>query len=101
LWRLDEEYRNLAGEVAENVRMKPSAYFRRQCFATVEPSEPNLAEVIRYVGEGSLLFGTDFPHLDHEAGIVAQAVAMEEHLTETSLRKILWENSARLYGMAV
>lgn len=100
LWRLDEvEYKHLAGEVSERVRMAPSAYFRRQCFVSFEPDEPLLPELIGHVGPDTLFFGTDFPHLDHDADIVAQALALRARLPEEALRKLLWDNAARFLGI--
>ncbi|WP_437680114.1 amidohydrolase family protein [Sorangium sp. So ce131] len=100
LWRLDEvEYAHLAGEVAEHVRMPPSEYFRRQCFISAEPDEPLLPEVVRDVGGDHLLFGTDFPHLDHEADIVDRALALRGRVSEEALGKMLGENAARFFGL--
>ncbi|MDI1430140.1 amidohydrolase family protein [Polyangium sorediatum] len=100
LWRLDEiEYRNLSGEVAENVRRKPSEYFRRQCFVAIEPDEPYLPELIPYIGEDNLIFGTDFPHLDHDSDITEKLVPLGQKLPGNVLQKILRDNPARLYRL--
>lgn len=99
LWRLDEEYENLAWEVEENVKMKPSEYFRRQCFISVEPSEPNLQEAIAYLGTDRLLFGSDYPHMDHKPDVVEQAVNLTEQLPKKTVQKILWDNPSMFYGL--
>jgi predicted TIM-barrel fold metal-dependent hydrolase len=99
LWRLDEEYHNLSWEVKDNVKMKPSEYFRRQCFIAVEPSEPYLSEVIRYIGEDNLIFGTDYPHIDFHSDITMQAVGLEKRLSKDIVQKILWDNPRRFYGL--
>jgi predicted TIM-barrel fold metal-dependent hydrolase len=100
LWRLDElEYRHLAGEVAEHVRREPSAYFRRQCFVAFEPGEPTLPELVPHIGANNLLFGTDFPHLDHELNIVSQALALRGRVSDDTLRNMLGGNAARFYGL--
>ena len=99
LWRLDEEYENLHWEVKNNIKMKPSEYFRRQCFIAIEPSEPYLAEVIQYIGSDNLIFGSDYPHYDHKPDIVNTAVALQEKLGQETVRKILWDNPARFYGL--
>ena len=100
LWRLDEEYQNLAWEVKENVRMKPSEYFRRQCFIAIEPSEPYLAEVIKHIGTDNLIFGSDYPHMDHNPNIVTEMVKLEETLSKETVQKILWDNPRRFYGLS-
>lgn len=99
LWRLDEEYENLYWEVKETVKIKPSEYFRRQCFISIEPSEPCIAETIEYVGTDNLLFGSDYPHGDHKPDIIEEAVGLEQKLSKETVRKILWDNPARFYGI--
>jgi predicted TIM-barrel fold metal-dependent hydrolase len=100
LWRLDEvEYKHHRAEIADCVRMPPSEYFRRQCFVTVEPGEPNLPDVIAYLGDDRLLFGTDFPHMDHDADLVEQALELHTRIPEPSLRKLLGSNAAVLFGV--
>lgn len=100
LWRLDSvEYANLSSEVAEQVRMEPSRYFRRQGFVAFEPEEPYLPEVLRLLGDEHLLFGTDFPHLDHDDGIVTRTLALRRSLPDEVLRKLLWDNAARCFGV--
>ncbi|MBW4636410.1 MAG: amidohydrolase [Iphinoe sp. HA4291-MV1] len=100
LWRLDEEYNNLHWEVQDNVKIKPSEYFRRQCFIEIEPSEPCLAQVIQYIGSDNLIFGSDYPHMDHQPDIVEKAVALEEQLQSKKIvQKILWDNPVRFYGL--
>lgn len=99
LWRLDREYKDLAWEVKDNVKMKPSDYFRRQCFIAMEPSESYLAEVIDYIGTDNIILGSDFPHLDHEPEIIKETIALEERLSKKTIQKILWENPMRFYGI--
>lgn len=99
LWRLDTlEYENLAWEVAAHVRMKPSDYFRRQCFISCEPSEPGLREVVDLVGEGCLLYGSDYPHIDHTPHVREDAALLAERLSPETARRILGANPLRFYG---
>jgi uncharacterized protein len=99
LFRLDKEYEELNWEVKENVKMKPSDYFRRQCFIEIEPSEPYISEIIDYIGEDNLIFGSDYPHLDRDPLAVDRTVALESQLSPKIVSKILWDNSLRFYGM--
>jgi predicted TIM-barrel fold metal-dependent hydrolase len=99
LWRLDEEYENLYWEVKDNVKMKPSEYFRRQCFIEIETTEPYLGQIVEYIGSDNLIFGSDYPHVDHKPDVVDKAVALQEQLPQETLQKILWDNSARFYGL--
>lgn len=99
LWRLDREYEDLRWEVADNIKMKPSAYFRRQCFVAIEPSEPYLAQIVEFIGSDNLIFGSDYPHLDHKPDVVAAVVALEAQLSKNTVQKILWDNPARFYQL--
>lgn len=100
LWRLDEaEYKHLAWEVQDNVKMKPSEYFRRQCFVSIEPDEPYLPEIINLLGSDNLILGSDYPHIDHDAGIIKEAVQLEDRLSQQTVQKILWDNPSRFYGI--
>lgn len=99
LWRLDEEYKNLYWEVSENVKMKPSDYFRRQCYIAIEPTEPYLPEIIDYIGSDNLIFGSDYPHMDHQSDIVEKMVGLEDRLSKETVQKIVWDNPCRFYGI--
>ena len=100
LWRLDElEYKNLDWEVKDRITMKPSEYFRRQCFVSVEPGEPYLNRILDFIGEDKLLFGCDYPHMDHKPGVVEELLEFEEQLPRETIQKILWDNPRRFYGL--
>lgn len=99
LWRLDREYEELRWEVADNVKTQPSEYFRRQCFIAIEPSEPYLAQLIDFIGADNLIFGSDYPHMDHNPDVVAEVVALQKQLSQETVQKILWDNSVRFYGL--
>lgn len=100
LWRLDTSYAESTWEVSENVKMKPSDYFRRQCFITCEPGEPGIETVINVVGEGCVVFGTDYPHLDHPPRAREDAIMLAERLTPRLAKKLLWDNACRFYGLS-
>lgn len=102
LWRLDElEYAQMSNEVAGLVNRRPSEYFRRQCWIAFEPGEAMLAESVREIGQERIVFGTDFPHVDHDAGIVSQLFRDGASLSEATLRAALCDNPARLMGNAL
>ena len=99
LWRLDEEYKNLYWEVKDRVKIKPSEYFRRQCFISIEPSETYLAEVIAHIGVDNLIFGSDYPHMDHQPDVVGQLIKLEKDLSKETMQKILFHNPTRFYSL--
>jgi len=43
-----------------------SEFFRRQCYVSAEPDEELLFQVIEVLGDGNVLFATDFPHIENE-----------------------------------
>lgn len=99
LWRLDDMSGFMQPEISETVRMKPSDYFRRQYFVTLESSEPLLPEVIHHLGEDNFLWGSDFPHVDHSLNALDEFMALKGRIPEQTLRKILWDNPVRFFGL--
>ena len=99
LWRLDREYHDLEWEVRGNVTMKPSDYFRRQCFVAVEPTEPYLGPLMDFIGEDNILIGSDFPHMDHDPNVMKDAIGLEGTLSRGTVEKLLWHNPKRFYGI--
>lgn len=100
LWRLDHvEYAQIRGEVRGRVRRPPSEYFQRQCWIALEPGEAMLDRVVKEIGATRMMFGTDFPHLDHGPGMVDEVMALRGALGDEALRAILWESPCGLMGM--
>ena len=64
MWRLDEHWERWRDVYGRELKMAPSDYFKRQCFASVEPDETPAKYVIDYMGNDRLVFSTDFPHGD-------------------------------------
>jgi predicted TIM-barrel fold metal-dependent hydrolase len=99
LWRLDEEHRQLAWEVKQNVRLPPSEYFHRQCFVGCEAGEPYLSRVVDFIGEDNILFGSDYPHVDHTPESLPELRRATGSVTAPVMEKILRDNPRRFYGM--
>jgi predicted TIM-barrel fold metal-dependent hydrolase len=86
----------------------PSEYFRRQIYACfVFEYGPTLQAAIDYVGDEHVLFETDFPHPSSMSpGPCSHAVPAKDFirenlsdLPETTLRRILHDNAAKLYKL--
>ena len=58
-----------------------------------------LPEVVRHINASRVVFGTDFPHLDHGADIVDELLVRRSEVGEDALRAILWDNARQLMGM--
>lgn len=100
LERMDEHWEGyFGGRDAPYLRMKPSAYFTRQCFVSTEVDERGTRAVVDALGEGTVVLGSDYPHGDGKfPRAIAEFVAVGT-LTERAKRKILWDNPVRLYGL--
>lgn len=98
LWRLDEHWERLGDVHAPELTMAPSAYWKRQCFASVEPDEEPVRHVIEEFGSGGLVFSTDFPHGDSKFPESIDRF-LELNMSDEDKRKILWDNCAAYYGV--
>ena len=78
--------------------MKPSDYWRRQCFATYQ-SDPIGIRLLDILGEDNVMWGSDFPHPDGVWPDSREFIARElADVSEETRRKIVCENAAKLYG---
>jgi predicted TIM-barrel fold metal-dependent hydrolase len=98
-YRLDEHYEWLGALEAPDLTMKPSEYFRRNCWLSVEADEETVGPYVERFGDDNLVFSTDYPHADSKFPHAVDAFRTLP-LSETSQKKILWDNWARLYGFA-
>ncbi|HWP57609.1 MAG TPA: amidohydrolase family protein [Candidatus Acidoferrales bacterium] len=98
LWRLDEAY-ELEGDLdMPELAMPPSAYFKRQCVASVEPDEAPARYAIDFLGNDNLVYSTDYPHGDSRYPRATESF-LKLPLADEDKRKILWDNCARFYGV--
>lgn len=100
LWRLDNIcYPEFQSLTKDRITQLPSAYFKRQCWVSVEMGEPCLAEVVKWIGRDKLMFGTDFPHPDH---LHLTAESFEQafpELDSETIQQMLTTNAATFYGL--
>lgn len=79
--------------------MKPSDYFRRQCFISGDPDETAAPYIVEHVGSDAFMWATDYPHPDHPATWVPALERFVEPLSEDARAKVLGGNVARIYGL--
>jgi predicted TIM-barrel fold metal-dependent hydrolase len=79
------------------LKIKPSEYFRRQCWISFEPIEGTLAPLADYLGPKNVLWASDYPHADGFPQ--ARAIIERQGLAETARRAILAESAIRFYNM--
>ena len=100
LYRLDERYEHFGGlPGVVQLSMKPSEYFLRQCFISVDVDEYLVTDFINRLGDDNLVFSTDYPHADSEFPNATSMLLSMDGVSEISKRKILWDNCARLYNL--
>jgi predicted TIM-barrel fold metal-dependent hydrolase len=101
LWRLDHmEFAQLHAEVRDRVQRPPSEYFKRQCWIALEPGEAMLDKVVAELDPSRIVFGSDFPHLDHGTRITDEVLAQEARIGDYALRTLLWNSPSTLLGLS-
>ena len=101
LWRLDEEWGKFGPGEKVQLQGLPSDYFKRQCYVSVDPSEKLVTQVVDVLGDEQIVISTDWPHDDSGYPEAINDFLAIEGLSAESKRKILWDNCARLYGIAL
>jgi predicted TIM-barrel fold metal-dependent hydrolase len=96
--RLDEHYEWVGWYEARDLRLRPSEYFRRNCFLSVEADEEPARHYLERFGDANLVFSTDYPHGDSKFPH-AVATFAKLPLPEASRVRIVGENWSRLYGI--
>jgi uncharacterized protein len=79
-------------------KLKPSEYFKRQCWISTE-HEKELPMAIELLGDGNIVFSTDYPHGDSDFPNAVEEFLEIDRVSNESRKKILWDNCARLYGL--
>jgi uncharacterized protein len=100
LWTLDERIEKFGDDDRFHLTMRPSEYFRRHCWVSVDPDEDVVRHAIPSMGDDNIVISTDWPHDDSAYPHAVETFLGLEGIGETTKRKILWDNCARLYGLS-
>ena len=99
------DYHFMAADIRKarpEFEMMPSDYFRRQVYACYWFEKVAPRKLIDDIGADNILFETDFPHPTCLYGNVQETIeAGLSGQPEDVQRKILWENSAKLYNIEI
>lgn len=96
--RMDEEWEKRGAVEAPLCRKKPSDYLRSgQLYFAAEGHEKSVPEVVRRLGDDIVFYASDVPHWDHGFPGNIQEMAAREDLGIETRRKILAQNTRRLY----
>jgi predicted TIM-barrel fold metal-dependent hydrolase len=99
LWRLDDQWELFGPDESWTLSQKPSEYFRRQGFVAAEPEEGPVKYLLDAIGDDNVVISTDFPHPDSIYPEAMNEFVELEGISEAAKRKILWDNSVRLYDL--
>lgn len=94
--RLDEHHEWVGWFEGAELSMKPSDYFRRQCFLSIEAEERTGTQFLDWFGDDNLVFSTDYPHGDSQFPHAVDTFD-ELDIPEASKAKICGTNWERLY----
>ena len=107
---LDWQFQNSAGRLEHPEMELPSFYFKRQCYASFWFETESAIHTVQQIGADNVMFETDFPHPTsltvgpHSTGEHPK-VRLEKVLTgrlpEADLKKILQDNAAKVYHVAL
>ena len=64
LTRIEWDYPNYRETHAPYLSLTPKEYFRRNCWAAVEGSEPEIEATAGLIGADRMCISTDYPHFD-------------------------------------
>jgi len=99
LWTLDERVEKFGDDERFHLTMRPSEYFQRNCWVSVDPDEDVVRHALPSMGDDNIVISTDWPHDDSAYPRAVETFLGLEGVTDTTKRKILWDNCARLYGV--
>src|SRR5262249_34335479 len=100
LWSLDERVEKFGDDERCRLTMRPSEYFRRQCWVSVDPDEDVVRHAIPAMGDDNIVISSDWPHDDSAYPRAIETFLGLDGISVQSKRKILWDNCARLYNLA-
>ena len=98
LHRMDDQYEKEFSEL--ELEHKPSELWRRQGYSTFQ-NEFVTDEMVSLIGEDNIIWGSDYSHPDCVWPDSRQVIGDNlGHLNERVVRKIVCENTAKLYGFS-
>lgn len=98
-WRLDEHREWREEWEGKDLTLKPSEYFKRQCYLSIECDEEPAQYTVAALGEGNIVFSTDYPHADSKYPESVKRF-FDLPLSESAQEKIMWDNCAKLYNLS-
>ena len=99
LWRLDEQWEKFGPGCDVELSAKPSEYFMNNCYIAADVDEEVMKLVIDQIGDDLIVLSTDYPHDDSLFPHAVDSFLALNQIGESTKRKVLWDNCARLYHL--
>ncbi len=99
LYQMDEKWETYGPDQDYKLSLNPSEYFRRQCYIAADSGETSVKYVIDSVGDGRVLWASDYPHHDCPFPEATNTFLSLKETSDESKRKILWDNPVKLFGI--
>ncbi len=97
--RLDEHW-ELTPEQAPLIDRKPSEYFLSgRCFVGTDPEEREVAHVVDRLGEGVVVYASDYYHWDCAFPDTVKLLVERTDLSRRAKQAMFEDNPRRLYGL--
>jgi predicted TIM-barrel fold metal-dependent hydrolase len=99
LERMDAEV-NANPQERRWLSLKPSEYFRRQCWVSFEPDDPTLPRLADLIGTDRIVWASDFPHADAIYPGAAESIRrLVAGLDVADQRRIVGGNASEAYRL--
>ncbi len=96
--RLEEHYERRSAEMPRMTR-SPGEYLREgRCFVTAEPDEHLVPVTIDVLGDGQVMYASDYPHTDSKFPFSVKAVRERDDLNDEAKERLLGTNARHYYG---
>ena len=83
----------------KKLKLKPSEYFRRQCYISCDPDERTIPVMMQLYGADRFFWASDYPHPDHTGDYLAELEKGVFGMPEDQRALYLGENVRRAYGI--
>ena len=99
--RMDDQSEYISYALPKNLAHKPSEYMTSGRFfasLVIHEGEKMAKMVTDYLGDGLLMYSSDYPHAESRFPESADKVLAWKSLGEEVMRKMLWDNATRCFG---
>jgi len=99
--RMDDQSEYISYALPNNLAHKPSEYMTGGRFfasLVIHEGEKMAKMVTDYLGDGVLMYSSDYPHAESRFPESADKVLAWKSLGEEVMRKMLWDNATRCFG---